>query len=509
MGWVLAHHVLSLGIQPQTPNSELRTAPALLAGTGRRIASPPPGIAHGGWGAQKHERAEGIDLDLWTTALALSDGATTTLILDIDIQILTNERADQIRTAVSEATGVPVPHIRACATHTHSGPVPYKSWIEQGYDLVGPWFDDLARWSAEAAREALASLQPVEVRVGRGECRINANRRCVAPNGERFLGANPEGACDHEVIVVRFDPLNGRAGLRPASEGQVTDLPCFNPPIATLVNYACHATIMGPANRLITPDFPGAMKRVVETALGGHCVFLQGAAGNMGPVQGFQGDPKIYHQLGAVLGHEVARVALGLVSIPSAMEFREVIPSGAPLGRYEARFATCASSPAQVRELAVAVPLRDGLPEKSAATEKLAEWKDRLAVAREKNDADAITEAIYMARRSDIQLRMADDFGGKRSAPVRTHLITFGDIALVGCNIEPFCEIGLALKQRSPFPVTFMCGYTNGRMAYLPTAEEWAKGGYEVDNSPFGPEAAECLQNEILATLRRLREMGS
>ena len=34
--------------------------------------------------------------------------------------------------------------------------------------------------------------------------------------------------------------------------------------------------------------------------------------------------------------------------------------------------------------------------------------------AGEKADEAAITEAIYMARRADIQLRMADDFGGKR-----------------------------------------------------------------------------------------------
>src|SRR5436309_9112430 len=157
----------------------------LLAGTGRRCTNPPPNIAHGGWGAQKHEQAEGIDMDLWVTALALSDKRTTAIHLDLDIQILTNQRADQIRAAVSRATGLPVGNIRACATHTHSGPVPYKSWIEKGYDLVDPWFADVARWCAEAAREAVANLQAVDVRVGRGDCRINANRRCVAPNGER------------------------------------------------------------------------------------------------------------------------------------------------------------------------------------------------------------------------------------------------------------------------------------------------------------------------------------
>src|SRR3954471_15810102 len=101
----------------------------LSAGVSRRCINPPPNIAHGGWGAQKHEQAEGIDLDFWVTALAFSDGRATTVVLDIDIQILTNDRADQIRLAVSQATGLPTENIRACATHTHSGPVPYKSWI--------------------------------------------------------------------------------------------------------------------------------------------------------------------------------------------------------------------------------------------------------------------------------------------------------------------------------------------------------------------------------------------
>jgi hypothetical protein len=458
----------------------------LLAGTGRRCTNPPPNIAHGGWGAQKHEQAEGIDMDLWVTALALSDRTTTALILDVDIQILTNERADQIRAAVSAATGLPVENIRACITHTHSGPVPYKSWIEKGYELVGPWFENLARWSAEAASDALANLQPVELRAGRGECFINSNRRCVTPAGERFLGVNRDGPCDHEVRVVRLDTPSGQ-------------------PVATLVNYACHGTVMGPQNRLITPDYPGPMKRVVEEAVGGRCVFLQGSAGNQGPVQGFQADTEVYRSLGAVLGHEVAKVALGLKSQPSRSSLREVIPSGAPLGTYDCEFATQRGLPLRVMDKEIAVPLRDGLPDRKAAGERLELWKGRLKSARERGEDAAITEAIYMARRADIQLRMADDFAGKTSAGVRTHFVTFGDVALVGCNIEPFCEIGLAIKKQSPFPVTAMCGYTNGRMAYLPTAEEWAKGGYEVENSPFGQSAAEVLTKRILEHLKVLR----
>ena len=483
---------------------------ALLAGTGRRCINPPPNIAHGGWGAQKHEQAEGIDLDLWATALALSDGKTTALILDVDIQILTNQRADELRAAASRATGVPIENIRACATHTHSGPVPYKSWIEKGYDLVDPWFDNLARWSAEAASEAIAALQPVEVRVGRGACAINANRRCVTATGERFLGVNLEVPCDREVIVVRFDVA--ASASEPASTAEHRLAATRRAELlVTLVNYACHATIMGPANRLITPDYPGAMKRVVESAVGGRCVFLQGSAGNVGPVQGFQANPLVYRQLGAVLGHEIARIALALTSVPPNPQLREIVPSGAPLGMFDAEFPVVHSAPLQVRSLEIPVPLRTGLPEKKAAAEQLAHWKAKLQAARAAHDEAGITEAIYRARRADIQLRMADDFGGKRDAAVRAHLITFGDIALVGCNLEPFFEIGLVVKRGSPFPATFMCGYTNGRMAYLPTADEWTKGGYEVENSPFGQNAAEVLQRELLATLRAMRatELGT
>ena len=427
-------------------------------------------------------------MDLWVTALALKDGGAVALLLDLDIQILTNERADQIRQTVSAATRVPFENIRAAATHTHSGPVPYKSWIEKGYELVAPWFDNVARWSAEAAQNAIANLQPVTIRAGVGHCFINANRRATTPKGERFLGINPDGPCDRDVLVVRLD----------AADGNV---------LATLVNYACHATIMGPPNKLITPDYPGAMKRVVEQAVGGKCLFFQGSAGDQGPVQGFIADRQIYRQLGAVLGHEAAKVAMSLTAVPSKNNFREIIPSGAPLGHYDPEFESKSGTPLHVLQKDIFVPLREGLPEKKPATEKLDFWKAKLKAARIAQDDAAMTEATYMARRADIQLRMADDFGGKTSAGVRTHFVTFGDVAIVGCNIEPFCEIGMEVKKASPFPVTFMCGYTNGRMAYMPTAEEWPKGGYEVDNSPFGQGAAKVLVEEIGKTLLEIRKL--
>jgi hypothetical protein len=273
------------------------------------------------------------------------------------------------------------------------------------------------------------------------------------------------------------------------------------------VNFACHPTIMDPPNRLLTPDYPGAMKRAVESAVGGRCLFLQGAAGDQGPVQGFQADPRIYRALGTALGMEAARVALELRNVPSSNNLREVLPSGAPLGIYEPEFRSESAVPLCVVEKEISVAVREGLPQPVVAAENLKAWKAKLKSARVRGDTEAAREATYMARRADLQLRMAEDFGGKTNTGVRTHFITFGDMALVGCNIEPFCEIGMNIKKNSPFPTTFVSGYTNGRLAYMATGDEWPKGGYEVENSPFGREAAGELTKQMLETLADMRRL--
>src|SRR5262249_59528536 len=85
---------------------------------------------------------------------------------------------------------------------------------------------------------------------------------------------------------------------------------------------------MGPPNRLITPDYPGVVRQVVERATGATCLFLQGAAGNVHAIVDFVGDVAVYHRLGAILGHEAARLALRLETVPR----RERLPGGTGAG---------------------------------------------------------------------------------------------------------------------------------------------------------------------------------
>ncbi|MDA0746681.1 MAG: hypothetical protein O2954_09175, partial [bacterium] len=290
-------------------------ADQLYAGTARCDITPPPGIAHMNWGAQTHERAEGVDLPLWCTVLALSQGETQVLVVDLDLLQMTNEQVAVLRQAVSEMTDVPVPHVRISFTHTHSGPTLGPTWIDGGTELVPAYVESLSGRVAGTAWEALRRGRPVRVASGSGQCAININRRQVV-DGRVVVGYNPEGFVDQEVGLVRLDDLDGN-------------------PVAVVVNYACHPTIMAHLNTLITPDYPGVVRRVVERTLGGTCLFLQGAAGNSGPVEGYTGDLRVYHRLGLSLGLEACRVALGLNTRPVKREFSYVQESGAPLAIYE------------------------------------------------------------------------------------------------------------------------------------------------------------------------------
>jgi len=81
-----------------------------------------------------------------------------------------------------------------------------------------------------------------------------------------------------------------------------------------------------------------------------------------------------------------------------------------------------------------------------------------------------------------------------------------GPAVLAAIPCEPFCEIALAIKVRSPFPYTWFGGYVGGWSGYIPTAEEYPRGGYEVETSPFAPEAAGRVVDGTVAALNAFHQ---
>ncbi len=464
----------------------------LAAGTARIDITPPIGIAHAGWGAQSHEGAEGIDMPLTITALVIeTDGNTNPAdriaILDIDTCILVESYDVAIRSAITETTEIPASNQRISYTHTHSGPIEGLSWIVEGSEMVEPWFHSMAPASAKAVAEAIARIVPVRADSGTGHCEININRRPISSDGKVFTGRNPDGFVDHEVLVTAVDDLDGN-------------------PVATLVNYACHPTIMGPENKLITPDFPGPVRETVESVVGGICLFLQGAAGNQGPIEGFTGDTSIYRRLGKQLGVEAARVRLTIDPIPREEKLEEILPSGADLGIYTFNQSGESDDTLGLIETSASLPIKE-MPPESEVQANFDRISANLERVRKRGGSIAeIKEAAFPAKRETLLLRHTQTFGqggNKRDIPIQ--VIRIGNTALVAIPVEPFAEIGTAVKERSPADWTLFSGYSNGYYGYLPMAYAYPEGGYEVGpTAPFESGAAEQMIEDCLDAINKL-----
>ena len=66
--------------------------------------------------------------------------------------------------------------------------------------------------------------------------------------------------------------------------------------------------------------------------------------------------------------------------------------------------------------------------------------------------------------------------------------IRIGEIVLVGLGVEAFYETGEQIKNSSPWKNTFVLGYTNGTIMYLPRKEDYPEGGWKWPNTYALPD---------------------
>ncbi len=437
--------------------------------------SPKVGVAHAGWGAQTHQVSLGNDMPLHVTALVVTKDNVELAIVDVDIGIFTNLQDKKIRELISKESGIPFGNIRLAYTHTHSGPITFGQWIKDGIDLANEWWNTIPSACTKAVVEAKATAQPARTGFGRGSCDININRRPSRDNGEMFTGRNWGGAVDHSVDVVSFDDADDN-------------------PIATIVNYAMHPTIMAHENQWVTPDFPGPMRSVVEHTVGGLCLFLQGASGNQGPVDGFTGDLRVYRKAGSKLGAEAARVRLDIEPRERKENLDNILISGADLGIYSNVPTNESDDTVRVSNVSAHLPSRDVISLADAQAGFDAGEKELESVRVSVASEEEIRKAVSKVMRANIQLsvaRLSDTNTRNDHIEITAQSMRIGETVLVSIPVEPFVELAQGVKARSSSANTVFSGFSNGHINYLATDIAFEEGGYEVGVSVFAAGSAE------------------
>jgi hypothetical protein len=428
---------------------------------------------------------------LYATVLVLSQGNLTAVIVDLDFLEIPTPDCTALRERVACALKVDAAHVRISCTHTHAGP-PWSTDLDggspdlPGMELVPPYTEHVADMIVQAAEHAWAARRPVQLDTIQGSSVIAVQRRLRHANGRMLVGACDEGFVDRTLTVARLHDEEGAS-------------------IASVVGFAAHPTTLGPANQLISPDYPGVARRIIEQLIDAPCLFLQGSAGDQMTSEAFGASLRECERMGTMLGVDAARLLLELDLNATERTELEIVESGAPLGIWHTtRKQAKRESRLAVVSRAVLLPVRRHRP-----VEELRAAAQAAQQAATSSGGNA--EANYQAKRAAMELQRAIATAGKEVLPVEVQIIACDGLALVATPLEPFAEIGLAITKASPFPVTQFAGYSNGWEGYLPLPEDFDEGGYEAEwGTPFAPEAAAVLTQAVGEMLDALhREMHS
>jgi hypothetical protein len=434
------------------------------------VINPPLGIKTVGFSSREGV-VESIESDLTTTCVVLASehGGTVqsrVAIIALDLAVVPLCTMDEWRRRIAEAIGTPASHVMINLNHTHSGPALPDYPPEFGFQLpmLRAYQDMMVARMIESAVEANDSLQAARITAGWGESRIGINRRETGPDGMVFLGEVPDGEVDSAVGVIRVDDLNGR-------------------PLAILCSYGCHPVVVGPRSPVISPDFPGAMREVIEKVMGGAALFLQACGGNIMPVggMGYETDCRdAKNRIGTMLGGEALKVAAGLRSHISRGErtwLSSLLGRGMTLTPWVAvEGETCTFLGAVAETIALGLVELPSLADAEAMrAERQRELEEARARGQERNVQVATRFAVWADRLVD-----AVKTGQPKTWDLAIQVIRINDIVIVGLSAETFAGTGLTIKARSPFAHTQVLGYTNGCVCYLPRAEDYPPGGWSV-----------------------------
>lgn len=425
---------------------------SLKANTAIDSYSIPKGVYMAGYG-DRNQGNIGTHDKLYTKAITIEQGGEKIILIGNDLYGVDKELVKDVTVAINKETSIPEENIFICATHTHAAP-----------DIFD-WEYDKRYFKARANREvrkhiidtmiknAIAStrnLVPVKLEFGQERCNAVASNRI-----------DKDGPLD--------DLLNGVFLLR----GDDT-------PLAIIINYPCHPTVLGADNKYISADYPGVLQRLMEEhfEFKTTCIFMNGACGNQSTRytregQGFS---------------EVKRIGkLLFTATLKAYEYRKTI--------YDPVI--------QSVKKPIKLPKKQ-LPSRKEALEYYKTMQEELKIAKDTADLPPtkLRDVLTRKQGAAITLKLIDVLD-QLDLNAFIQLVRLGDIALVGMPVEIFNDYGFLIKEQSPYASTLIVGYANGKLGYVYTPESYDQRNYEAWASPFARNIGDFLVEKTTRLLEK------
>lgn len=425
------------------------TGKQLQAGAVVVDITPPIGTGFDGYSTRKGTSLGMLD-PLLAQLLLLKCGEDQVVLISMDLLGVSLDFTQRVREGIEQAIGVPGHCTMVACTHTHSGPGGFlrrAHGINTTQNLELQWM--VERKLVGAAIWAQQRLQPARLGVARGKVEgIGLNRN------------DPEkGVVDQEVIVLRVDNASGE-------------------PIAVMMNYGCHPTVLGYQNLFFSADYPGAARAALRS-LYPRTVFLyiNGASGDISTRFTRRGQSyEEVERMGRILAGEVLKQMQLVVT-------QDIDHLGARVAVVEPKFRRFPSPEEAQRE-----------------AERLQAELEALKAAGATHGE--IRRATTRVEGAMGQVLMARELGKIKPRSSQVQVLQIGDLVLVGWPGEAFTRTVLEIKKQSKHPYTAVVSYANDYLGYFPDAVSIAEGTYEALISPYGADAAEELRDVALRLLQ-------
>lgn len=435
--------------------------PSLKVGIGETVITPDKNIQMSGFA--RSQVSTGVHDDLHARSLVIEDAnENAVLLMTVSLVGISSQTAEQIRKRVNENTGIPVEKIVISATHTHAGPL-----VEEGT----PYSDLVIDKCVESAVIAWNTRVPGRVGIESTEVfELGRNRRRLL-----YGGLHP----DPEVAVIKIEDKKGRL-------------------LGVAFNYGCHPSGLDWQNTLISENWPYFAIRKIKKAVGEHLwvAYYQGAEGNINV--GYSAE---LSAVGAEMpirnfwyiekkGNQMAEAILeALPTIKTSNH--QIVKTTSDTFEYPLR----SSYPFTVDEAKLNL---------SEAEHKLEVLKENPEFLQSRTLDNARVKVFAEKQKLDAAKRFFNKEQYTQTIAIKQQAVRIGDAVFVTFPGELFAEIGLKIKNHSPYGKTFIIGLTPGGKGYLPAANEFIDGDYEVNGSIYGVQTEDACVKFSMELIRKV-----
>lgn len=410
--------------------------------------TPPVGFPLGGY-ILRAGVSNGVLDPILARLLYLGSGGDAVLVISLDWVYIDGRWAERLKRSISGKTGIRTANIIVAATHTHSGPGVFGSFIK-GAEGEPAYLAEVEEKTVGAAGPLVAAAKDVIPVLGSGRITgIGANRN------------DPGLPVDDRITVL---------SLRGVDD---TDA------VSRIIVYGCHPTLLGPENLLFSADWVGRGLAAVDRRMGGGSLFINGAGGDVSTRFTRKGrGAEDLERFAALFSEAVSGAEFGAAALP-----------GTGIG------VTAAGVPVRYRDL----------PDRDAAGRELAEAEAAIVratgagagpgeIRRLESAREAAIVSTFFANRGGL-----DAVFGKRAMTATVTLVRIGSMGLVFFPGEVMSGSAAGLKAETANPLA-VCGYANDYFGYFAQGG----GGYESSMTLLAPDSIEA----VFSAARRLIAEG-